>query len=136
MGLGRRESCADSACGKVPAPWLRSILLSLCPALNDAQKLQSRRGPGPGFSEMDDVICEQIQRLGLLYPGDNPSCFVLGREEKGGCKAQKVPGWLREVHQTRMALLIPTPPGMTQPPAKATPETHLVFETQPPPSSI
>lgn len=41
--------------------------------LNDAQKLQSGRGPGPGFSVMAGVMCEQIQRLGLPYPDDNSS---------------------------------------------------------------
>lgn len=66
------------------------------------QKLQSRRGPGPGFLEMDDVMCEQIQRLGLLYPDDNARiCFVLGMKEKGGCKAWKGVEWLIRVHQTR-----------------------------------
>ena len=84
-----------------------------------------------------DVMGEWTQRPGLPYPDDNScACFVLKMEEKGGCKAQKVAGWLCKVHQTRMALLILTPPGIVQLPAKATTETHLVFETQQPPSSI
>lgn len=85
-------------CGKAPAPRLGSVLLSLSPTLNDAQKLQSRREPGLGFSEMDDVMGEQIQRLGLPYPDDNSCiCFALRTDEKGGCEAQKVVGWLCQV---------------------------------------
>lgn len=44
LGLGRRQSCADSACGKAPAPWLGSGLLSLCPALNRSCRAGGGRG--------------------------------------------------------------------------------------------
>lgn len=68
-------SCADP--GAEPAP-----CLLLCPALSDAQKLQSRRRPGPGFSVMKDAMCEQIQRLGLLYPSDS-SCIRFLLRKRG-----------------------------------------------------